>query len=147
MSIFNRTAAAVAELSTFKLIEVSGITGTVPANQRPLAYVWSVSWSPRGDKLGFIEELAYIGGQEVSQTMRAATLTLSGAGAPAPQTVYDDYPPLTLYEPAQILWSPDGTRLALRVPDEVLELSAEDGRVLDRHPLIAGKLVWLAEEQ
>jgi hypothetical protein len=129
-----------------QLVYTATNTGSVPANQRPLAYVWSVTWSPRGDRLAFIEELAYIGGQEVSQSMRAATLTLSGSGTSAGQVVYDDYPKSTYFEAAEILWSPDGARLALRVPDQVLELSAKDGRILARHPMITGKLVWLPRQ-
>lgn len=120
----------------------TAVNETVPANARSLAYVWSVTWSPDGSSLGFIEELAYLSGTEESESLRAAILTLSGSGASGPRTLYD-YPSSTAYDEAEILWSPDATRVALRVPDQVLELSVEDGRVLDRHPLIAGKLTWL----
>ncbi len=133
-----------------QLVHTATNTRSVPANNTPLAYIWSVAWSPDGGSLGFIEEFAYIGGTEVPQSRRAATLTLSGSGASVPRTLYD-YPspvyPSTVYGEAEILWSPDGARIALRVPDEVLEMSVEDGRVLDRHPLIAGKLIWLAREK
>ncbi|WP_183099067.1 TolB family protein [Nocardioides pelophilus] len=117
-------------------------TNTEPVLRTPLAYLWSPTWSPDGGSLGFIEEFASLGGTEESQSIRAATLTLSGSGASVPRTLYD-YPSATAYDEAEILWSPDGTRVALRVPNQVLELSVEDGRVLDRHPLIAGKLTWL----
>lgn len=120
----------------------TAVNETVPGNATSLAYVWSVTWSPDGTSLGFIEELAYLSGTEESESLRAATLTLSGSGDSVPRTLYD-YPSSTAYDEAEILWSPDATRVALRVPDQVLELSVEDGRVLDRHPLIAGKLTWL----
>jgi hypothetical protein len=129
-----------------QLVHTATNTGSVPANNTPLAYIWSVAWSPDGGSLGFIEEFAYIGRSEVAQSRRAAILTLSGSGASVPRTLYD-YPSSTVYDEAEILWSPDGARVALRVPDQVLEMSADDGRILDRHPLIAGKLIWLARER
>jgi hypothetical protein len=127
------------------LVHTATNTEPVPANNRPLAYVWSVAWSPDGGRLGFIEEFAYIGQTEESQSIRAATLTLSASGASEPRTLYEY--PSTPYDEAEIVWSPDGARVALRVPDRVLEVSAEDGRILDRHPMIAGKLIWLARQQ
>jgi hypothetical protein len=129
-----------------QLVHTATYTEPVPANNTPLAYVWSVVWSPDGGSLGFIEEFAYIGGTEESQSIRAATLTLSGSSASVPRTLYD-YPSSTAYDAAEIVWSPDGARVALRVPDQVLEISAENGRILDRHPMIAGKLIWLAGER
>lgn len=128
-----------------QLVHTATNTGSVPANNTPLAYIWSVAWSPDGGSLGFIEEFAYIGRTEVAQSRRAAILTLSGSGASVPRTLYD-YPSSTVFDEAEILWSPDGARVALRVPDLVLEISAVDGRILDRHPLIAGRLVWLARQ-
>jgi WD40 repeat protein len=128
-----------------RLVHTATNTESVPANKTPLAYIWSVAWSPDGGRLGFIEEFAYLGGGEVAQSRRAATLTLSGSGASVPRTLYD-YPSSTVYDEAEILWSPDGARVALRVPDQVLELSVADGRILDRHPLIAGKLIWPAKQ-
>jgi dipeptidyl aminopeptidase/acylaminoacyl peptidase len=129
-----------------QLVHTATNTGSVPANNTPLTYIWSVAWSPDGGSLGFIEEFAYIGRTEVAQSRRAAILTLSGSGDSAPRTLYD-YASSTVYDEAEVLWSPDGARVALRVPDQVLELSPADGRILDRHPLIAGKLVWLAREK
>jgi hypothetical protein len=127
-----------------QLVHTATNTLDVPANQTPLTYIWSVTWSPDGGSLGFIEELAYIGSSEQSQSIRAATLTLSDSGADLPKTLYD-YPSGTVYDEAEILWSPDGTRVALRVPEHVLELSVQDGSVLDRHPMIAGKLIWFGK--
>jgi hypothetical protein len=128
-----------------QLVHTATNTLDVPANKTPLSYVWSVTWSPDGGSLGFIEEFAYIGGYEQSQSIRAATLTLSVSGQDVPRTMYD-YPSSTAYDEAEILWSPDGTRVALRVPDQVLELSVEDGSVLDRYPMIAGKMIWFGRE-
>jgi Tol biopolymer transport system component len=47
-----------------------------------------------------------------------------------------------------VAWSPDGTRIAVRTKDGVVEISAEDGRLLARHPQNRGNsgwLIWLAE--
>lgn len=129
-----------------QLVHTATNTLEVPPNQTPLAYLWSVTWSPDGGSLGFIEELAYIGASEHAQTRRAAILSLSESGASVPRTMYD-YPDEQVFDEAEIVWSPDGTRLALRVPNQVLELSAEDGQVLERHPMIAGKLVWLPRQR
>jgi hypothetical protein len=129
-----------------QLVHTATNPGPVPANNTPLGYVGSLTWSPDGASLGFIEEFAYIGASEESQSTRAATLILSESGDPVPRTLYI-YASGTYHDEAQIVWSPDGARVALRVPGQVLELSAADGRVLERHPLIAGKLIWLAREQ
>ena len=44
---------------------------------------------------------------------------------------------------SNFLWSPDGRRVAVMVPGHVLELSADDGSVLARHPsLKSSYAVW-----
>jgi hypothetical protein len=42
-----------------------------------------------------------------------------------------------------VTWSPDGTRIAVRVIGGTVEISAEDGSVLARHPQVGGWLIWL----
>ena len=47
-------------------------------------------------------------------------------------------------------WSPDGTRIAVRTSDGIVEISAQDGSVLARHPQnrrTSGWLIWLRREQ
>ncbi len=49
-----------------------------------------------------------------------------------------------------ITWSPDGTRIAARVTYGVVEISAEDGRVLARHPhsrRTSGWLLWTRKDR
>lgn len=51
-------------------------------------------------------------------------------------------------EAGNLAWSPDGTRIAVRTATGVAEISAEDGRVLARHPYsrrTSGWLIWLSE--
>ena len=48
-----------------------------------------------------------------------------------------------------LAWSPDGTRIAARVKYGVVEISAEDGRVLARHPhsrRTSGWLIWTRKD-
>jgi hypothetical protein len=57
------------------------------------------------------------------------------------------------FDYAAFMWAPDGTRVAVRVPDYVLELSPDDGRVLARHPFecqmssdVCYDLIWPAKQ-
>jgi len=113
----------------------------------PLAYVWSLAWSPDGSRLGFIEEHARISTYEDSLSIQAVSLLLPGPGQDGtgdPRTLYDYT--RRPYDEAALLWSPDGTRVAVRVPRHVLELSAEDGSTLARHPLVGGRPIWPARQ-
>jgi hypothetical protein len=55
------------------------------------------------------------------------------------------------YEQFAFAWSPDGTRIAVAGLGSVVEISADDGEVLARHPGSAGNgvsgegLAWLPE--
>jgi len=42
-----------------------------------------------------------------------------------------------------VAWSPDGTRIAVRTRSSIVEISAEGGRVLARHPHTRGNSGWL----
>ena len=113
-----------------------------------LAYIWSLAWSPDGTKLGFIEEHAALaGGFEESLSIQAVSLLLPGPGQEGPGAATGLYDYATRpHDAAAVLWSPDGTRVAVRVPRQVLELSAEDGSTLARHPLIGGHPIWPARQ-
>lgn len=121
----------------------------------PLGYIWSLQWSPDGRSLGFIEEQARLANHsEQSLSIRAVSLLLPGPGQAepsTPKTLYDY--PTRPFDEAAILWSPDSTRAAVRLPVQVLELSAEVGVVLASHPIACtpesghcSPLIWPAEE-
>lgn len=111
-------------------------------------FISNIAWSPDGSRLGFVQ--THTGQPRPRKTpIRAVSLQLPKPGAEGPGTVrtlYEDA--LTLsewYETSEaFLWSPDGTRVAVRTRRHVLELSAEDGSVLATHPLIEGWLIWPA---
>ena len=118
-------------------------TERIPKAHVPLVYLSSVAWSPDGTRLAFIEELASLGSSEDSLSIRAVTLDVSRPGS-SPRPLHD-FPDAGPYDLAAVVWSPDGTRLALEVPGEVLEVS-EDGRVLAHHPSVEGTLIWPARD-
>jgi len=101
-----------------------------PSGGTPLTYIWSLGWSPDGRRLGFVEEQARLYSlSEESLSIRAVSLLLPERGQQGPGT------PTTLYEyvtrpfdEAAFLWSPDGTRVAVRTRDRLLELSAHGTR-------------------
>ena len=116
-----------------------------PTGKAALAYIWSLGWSPDSSTLGFIEEYAHIGGTETSVSVQAIALQLPAPGQAGPGTVRTLYDcPVKPYDTAAVLWSPDGTRVAIRAPGGILELSVADSRVLARHARIEGSLIWPA---
>ena len=123
----------------------------------PRLAITGIAWSPDGSRLGFIESHWNMAAEfgtpesEMSASTKALTLVLpepgqalsSGAG-----TLYEypNRPQDAAYDGFTVfLWSPDGTRVAVRLYDQVLELSAEDGSVLARRPFMDGLLIWPAE--
>jgi len=114
------------------------------------ASIWGTTWSPDGGALGFVEgHLVQPASGTTPSLFRAVALRLPGAGQDGTGTAR------TLHELSAVpdsagaglssfLWSPDGSRVAIRTPEQVLELSAEDGSVLDEHPFVDGLLVWPA---
>lgn len=136
-----------------RLVHTAEYTGPLRPGDSPLGYIWSLGWSPDGSRLGFIEEGARIGGTEDSQWIRAVSLPVPAPGeeGSGEVTTLYDYPHRP-YDSAQLLWSPDGTRVAIDVPGQVFELAADDGRVLARHPYPGGRfddpgrppLIWPA---
>ena len=130
-----------------QLVHTAATTENLDYGQNPLAYIWSLTWSPDGNRLGFIEEHARIGTYEDSLSIQAVSLLLPRPGQDGtgdPRTLYDYT--RRPYDEAALLWSPDGTRVAVRVPRHVLELSAEDGSTLARHPLVGGRPIWPARQ-
>ena len=117
-------------------VHTASYTGPLKGKQHPLGYIGSLKWSPDGRRLGFIEEHARLGGVEESLSIQAVSLLLPGSGQEGPGTARTLYDYATRpFDFAAFLWSPDGTRAAVRSSGQVLELSAEDGRVLARHPV------------
>ena len=134
-----------------RLVHTAAYTGPLGKADQPLGYIWSLVWSPDGSRLGFVEEHARIGRYEESLSMQAVSLLLPGPGEDGPVDARPLYELTTRpFDEAELVWSPDGARVGLRVPDQVLELSARDGRILARHPLVeddgkpSPQLVWPA---
>jgi hypothetical protein len=72
-------------------VHTASYTGPL-GGKHPLAYIWSLEWSPDGRRLGFIEELARLGGVEESLSIRAVSLLLPEPGQEGPGTA------MTLYD-------------------------------------------------
>lgn len=110
---------------------------------------WQVVWSPDGSRLGFIEGRPTT--TDRPSLFKAVSLQLPDPGQSGPgeaTTLYD-----VLATPdsggeglSSFLWSPDGERVGIRVPEHVLELSAEDGHILAEHPFVDGLLIWPARQ-
>jgi len=130
-------------------------TATFPVSggDIPLAYLSGLAWSLDGKSLGVVEnhEVAHPRPSPIAWDYRGVwqgvvVLRLPAAGktgSAAAETLYQYRRPT--WGAAQIAWSPDGTRLAVTVKEGVLELSADDGEVLTRHPRLKGAMIWLKE--
>jgi hypothetical protein len=124
----------------------------------PRLALTGIAWSPDGSRLGFVEAhwnmAAEFGrpGSEIDESTKAVSLSVSEAeqGAPEAATTLYEYPkPHPVYDddaPEVFLWSPDGTRVAIRFYDQFLELAADDGSVLAEHPFVGGDLIWPARQ-
>ena len=98
--------------------------------------IWSLGgWSPDGQSLLVDRYVGRTGADVV-------VLHLASDGSPAmtPQTLYrsDRY----FDWAGNVAWSPDGTRIAVRTENSIVEISAEGGSVLTRHPHRNGWLIW-----
>lgn len=106
--------------------------------------IWSLGgWSPDGQSL-LVDQLVGPGpyGADV------VVLHRSSAGpspAMSPQTLYRSNRHFDWA--GNVAWSPDGTRIAVRTRNSIVEISAEDGSVLARHPHITGWLIWTEQDQ
>ena len=102
------------------------------------AVIADMAWSPDGRSLGVV-----VGGVDLDRrprprldvirfrpdgTVRTETLHVYGRTRPADASQSDAGATFAF------AWSPDGTRIAVAVEGGVDEISAEDGRVLARHP-------------
>lgn len=130
---------------------------------RPIEAFYGPSWSPDGGRLGWLEvhwnvTAEFWGGPKGALvSSKAVSLLLPDPdddGRGEPTTLYDSTDvnwadPQYDAVPAIFLWSPDGTRVAIRdyADERVLELSAEDGTVLAEHPFLEGDLIWPERER
>lgn len=132
---------------------------TASASERfPRLALTRIAWSPDGSRLGFVEGhwnmAAELGRpeSEIDESTKAVSLSVSQAeqGAQDAATTLYEYPkPHPVYDDdAQdvFLWSPDGTRVAIRFYDQFLELAADDGSFLAEHPFVGGDLIWPARQ-
>lgn len=130
--------------------------GTVPAGgSQPDAQVSGLGWSPDGSRLGLTETFgARFDNRWKIFAQRVVSLQLPDPGTSGParaRTLYEHEidPPTDRSRDLVAFgaWSPDGTRVAVTVPDHVLEVSADDGSVRAEHPPIDGYfLVWPARK-
>lgn len=104
--------------------------------------IWSLGgWSPDGQSL-VVDRNTAQNRSDVIVLRRAA----EGSSATMTAT--------TLYESGRhfdwagnLAWSPDGTRIAVRTGGAIVEISATDGTVLERHPHLVGWLIWPEEDR
>jgi hypothetical protein len=139
------------------VVYTASSTETLRTGNSSFAYVGSLAWSPDASRLGFIEEheLGHGGGRVESRSIQAVSLLVPEPGEEGPGAVrtLHDYTTIPYYH-AVLVWSPDGARVAIRSLGQVLELSADDGSVLARHPFVEKAdvtetlppLVWPARE-
>lgn len=130
--------------------------GTAPVGGRePDAQVSGLVWSPDGRWLGLTETFgAMFDNRWKIFAQRVVSLQLPDPGTSGParaRTLYEHEidPPTDRSRDLVAFgaWSPDGTRVAVTVPDHVLEVSADDGSVRAEHPPIDGYfLVWPARK-
>ncbi len=110
------------------------------------------TWSPDGQRL-LVDQLVPRRGRNTFRDSGADVVVLdrSSAGswpAMTPQVLYRSNRGFDWA--GNVAWSPDGTRIAVRTSGSIVEISAEDGSVLARHPhnrRTSGWLIWLRREQ
>lgn len=101
------------------------------------------SWSPDGRAL--LLDVLTGGANGTADGPAVVVLQLPPDGAAGPARARTLYRSDRLFDWwGNIAWSPDGTRIAVRTSRHVMEVSAEDGRVLARHPHDAGWIIWPA---
>lgn len=135
----------------------SSYDGPVPARyerqsaSRPgdfLGHIYGTAWSPDGSRLAFGEFYGPTAPSGMLTWYSFATaifsLTVPDAGQDEPGTerVLHDYRGYPGTGNKDVVWSPDGTRIAFRTWRRVFELSAEDGTVLARRPIKGDGLIW-----
>ena len=119
---------------------------------------WGTAWSPDGSRLGLIEahELSKEG-RHTRLSMHVFSVRLTGPGQDGPgeaTTLYDgsDVDLVTGTSRrkgylSNLLWSPDGARVAITDGGHLIELAADGGGILARQPSIESTyLVWPAAQ-
>ncbi len=108
---------------------------------------WSMTWSPDGQTL----LLDVLTGLSYGADVVALHLQPDGAVEPVvAQTLYHSNKNFDWW--GNLAWSPDGTRIAVRtrIPrsqrNRIVEISAEDGRVVGQHRHNNGWLIWPARD-
>lgn len=127
-----------------RLVHTAAFTAAYAKDRDPYVSIDALSWSPDGGRLGFLE---YGVAFEIAQDpVRAVSLLLPepGQDGPGRASTLSRSHGVRYGITAVFLWAPDGTRVAVRGPGHVLELSAEDGSILAKHPFIGGPLCWPA---
>ena len=98
--------------------------------------IWTLGgWSPDGQSL-LVDQYA---GQTAADVV-VLHLTAEGSPTMTEQTLYRSDRHFDWA--GNVAWSPDGTRIAVRTEDSIVEISAEDGSVLAEHPHRNGWLIW-----
>jgi hypothetical protein len=109
-----------------------------PADFDAVGDIWDLGgWSP-DDTVLLLDVL--VPGRPAAHPSVVAIRT-AGPGRPVAKTLYRSDRHFDWAH--SVAWSPDGTRVAVRTHDHIVEISPVDGRVLATHPQIDGWLIWL----
>ena len=98
--------------------------------------IWNLGgWSPDGQSL-LVDQYVGLYGADV------VVLHLASDGLPAMTSQHLYRSDRHFDWAGNVAWSPDGTRIAVRTKNSIVEISAEDGSVLARHQHRNGWLIW-----
>ena len=123
-------------LAVATALDIWLVKGDVVTHPSTSGRIWNLGgWSPDGKSL-LVDRYAGQTGADVV----VLGPTSEGTPATTPQTLYRSDRHFDWA--GNVAWSPDGTRIAVRTESAIVEISAEDGRVLARHPHIGGWVVW-----
>jgi hypothetical protein len=125
------------------LVEGDGAPHLAYSSRTPFG---DVSWSPDGQSLLFDQLLPALGRSSVPGAYVMVLHRSSAGSSPAVsrQVLYRSNRAWDWTE--SVAWSPDGTRIAVRTKNHVIEISARDGAVHARHPQVNGWLIWPEKE-
>ena len=129
--------------------------GLTPSGNFLSTTIWGTTWSPDGSRLGFIEgRQSEPVDPKIPVLFQAISVVLPAPGQDGPgeaTTLYDRSDVVVSSRSSgglsNFLWSPDGARVAITDGGHLIELSADGGSVLGRHPSIKPTyLVWPATQ-